>query len=113
MVAFCHHSNSDTIAGQLSYNSDLPREKEHMVADRSQDSFAEAFERVLNETDTSIRRLSRLSGIPRRTLENWLYGRTQRPRYVEPILKVARALNLPVDDANKLLAAADYPAIAD
>ncbi|MFN2140118.1 MAG: ATP-binding protein [Candidatus Promineifilaceae bacterium] len=84
-----------------------------MSSGKSQPSFAEEFERVLIETDTSIRRLSRLSDIPRRTLENWLYGRSQRPRHVEPILTVARALHLPAGDANRLLAAAGYPTIEE
>lgn len=76
------------------------------------ESFAEEFEYILTQADTSIRRLSRLSGIPRRTLENWLYGRTERPRQVEPILQVAQTLNLPVQDTDRLLKAAGYPAVA-
>jgi hypothetical protein len=80
---------------------------------RSQRSFAEEFERVITETDTTVRRLSRLSGVPRRTLENWLYGRSQRPRHVEPLLMVARELHLPAADANRLLAAAGYPPIEE
>ena len=76
------------------------------------ESFAAEFEYILNKTDTSVRRLSRLSGIPRRTLENWLYGRTQRPRHVETILQVARTLHLPVHDTDRLLQAAGYPAVA-
>ena len=82
-----------------------------MSSGKSQPSFAKEFERVLIETDTSIRRLSRLSDIPRRTLENWLYGRTQRPRHIEPILLVARELHLPADDTNRLLEAAGFPAV--
>ncbi|MFN2278239.1 MAG: ATP-binding protein [Candidatus Promineifilaceae bacterium] len=84
-----------------------------MSSGKSQPSFAEEFERVLIETDTSIRRLSRLSDIPRRTLENWLYGRSQRPRHVEPILTVARALHLPAHDADRLLMSAGHPSLAE
>ena len=60
-----------------------------------QKTFAEEFERVLVESDTSVRRLARISGISRRTLENWLYGHTLRPRYLDQILEVVRALRLP------------------
>lgn len=84
-----------------------------MQTRQSQTTFAAEFERVLNETDTSIRRLSRLSGIPRRSLENWLYGRVLRPRDVEPILQIACALHMPSGDANRLLLAAGYPALEE
>ena len=56
--------------------------------------FAEEFGRILVDSDTSVGRLARLSGISRRTLENWLYGNTLRPRHFEPILQVARVLHL-------------------
>ncbi|MFN2140117.1 MAG: hypothetical protein ACK2U5_06535, partial [Candidatus Promineifilaceae bacterium] len=84
-----------------------------MSSGKSQPSFAEEFERVLIETDTSIRRLSRLSDIPRRTLENWLYGRSQRPRHVEPVLAIANALHLPAHDADRLLMSAGHPSLAE
>lgn len=74
-------------------------------------SFAEELERVLVETDTSIRRLARLSGIPRRTLENWLYGDVRRPRYVEPILQMAQVLHLPAHDVDRVLVAAGHPSL--
>ncbi len=74
-------------------------------------SFADEFERVLVGSDTSIRRLARLTGISRRTLENWLYGRTSRPRHIEPILDVAQALHLSAQDTDRLLQAAGHPTL--
>jgi hypothetical protein len=91
----------------------ISTEKEQMHADQSHESFAKEFERVLNETDTGVRRLSRLTGIPIRTLENWIYGRVQRPRHIEPILKAAQALHLPANDTDRLLMAAGYPSLAE
>ena len=76
-------------------------------------TFAEEFEYVLMETDTSIRRLSRLANIPRRTLENWLYGHTLRPRHVEPVLQIAKALHLPAKDTDRLLVSAGHPTLSD
>ncbi|MFN2136764.1 MAG: AAA family ATPase, partial [Candidatus Promineifilaceae bacterium] len=77
-----------------------------------QKTFAEEFERVLVESDTSVRRLARLTGISRRTLENWLYGRTSRPRHIEPILDVAQALHLSTQDTDRLLRATEHPTLA-
>jgi hypothetical protein len=76
-----------------------------------QKTFAEEFERILVESDTSVGRLSRLSGISRRTLENWLYGNTLRPRYVDQILHVARALQLHAVDTDRLLLSAGHPTL--
>ena len=112
-MAFCHHFLSVTIAAKLTACGQIAQKLEKMKPGIKQRSFAEEFENVLSETDTTIRRLSRLSGVPRRTLENWLYGRSQKPRHVEPILMVARELHLPAGDANRLLLAAGYPTIEE
>ncbi len=76
-----------------------------------QKTFAEEFEHILVESDTSVRRLSRLSGVSRRTLENWLYRHSALPRYIDPILHIARALQLPAMDTDRLLLAANYPTL--
>ena len=76
-----------------------------------QKTFAEEFERILVESDTSVGRLARLSGISKRTLENWLYGNTLRPRNVDQILQVARVLHLPAMDIDKLLLSAGHPSL--
>lgn len=74
--------------------------------------FAELFGQVLAESHTSIRRLSRLSGVSRRTLENWADGTVRRPRHWEPVLLVARALHLPATKTDALLLAAGQPSVA-
>ena len=84
-----------------------------MGVDQERGAFAEELERLLAQTDTSVRRLERLSGISRRTLENWLYGQSQRPRQVDSILKIASALHLSAPDTNKLLVAAEYPDLVE
>ena len=76
-----------------------------------QKTFAEEFERVLVESDTSVRRLARLTGISRRTLENWLYRHSTGPRYVEPVLQIARVLQLPPVDTDRLLLSAGHPSL--
>jgi transcriptional regulator with XRE-family HTH domain len=80
-----------------------------MQLEQSQRTFGDELERLLTDTDTSLRRLARLSGLSRRSLENWLYGRTPRPRNIEPILQIASALHLPAGDTNRLLLSAGYP----
>ena len=75
-------------------------------------TLADELGRLLQETDTSVRRLARLSGVSRRTLENWLYGQTIQPRSVEPVLRVASALNLPAAETDRLLQAAGQPPLA-
>jgi predicted ATPase len=76
-----------------------------------QKTFAEEFERVLVESDTSVRRLARLTGISRRTMENWLYRHSTGPRYVEPVLEIARVLQLPAVDTDRLLLSAGHPSL--
>ena len=51
-----------------------------------QEEFATVIGRFLTDTRTSVRRLSHLSGVSRRTLENWMHGQVLQPRYWEPVL---------------------------
>lgn len=56
--------------------------------------------------------LSRLSGVPKNTLINWLNGRVTRPRHWRDLLLVADALRLSEAEADRLLGAAGYPPVA-
>jgi predicted ATPase/transcriptional regulator with XRE-family HTH domain len=56
--------------------------------------------------------LSRLSGISKATIINWLNGEVARPRYWQDIVKVANVLRLDATATDALLAAADYPSLA-
>ncbi|MEZ4539804.1 MAG: tetratricopeptide repeat protein [Chloroflexota bacterium] len=75
------------------------------------EDYAVVFGRLLAKAHTSIRRLARLSGVSRRTLENWLDGTVRRPRHWEPILQIGRALHLSAAEVDSLLLAAGQPSL--
>lgn len=76
----------------------------------NQERFSDVFGRALSQADCSVSRAARISNKSRRTLENWLSGKVQRPRDPEAIKDVAQALRLSVADTNRLLQAAGHPA---
>lgn len=76
------------------------------------EEFGDILGRYLAETYTSVRRLESLSGVSRRTVENWLHGPVRRPRHWEPVLRVARALHLSAAKTDALLQAARLPTLA-
>lgn len=78
----------------------------------SGEEFGDILGRYLAETYTSVRRLETLSGVSRRTVENWLHGPVRRPRHWEPVLRVARALHLSATKTDALLQAAGQPTLA-
>ncbi len=51
---------------------------------------------AIEQQRISVSRLSELSGVPRKTIYHWLNG--QKPRNVEQLLHVCRALGLQVED---------------
>jgi tetratricopeptide (TPR) repeat protein len=53
--------------------------------------------------------LSQLSGVPKRTIANWLGGRVRRPRHSSDLLKLATVLHLDERETNELLQAAAHP----
>ena len=53
--------------------------------------------------------LAVLTGIPQRTIANWLQGRVKRPRLVEDVLKIGAALHLHKQEISVLLLAAGHP----
>lgn len=71
-------------------------------------AFADVLGRFVTRADYSSRQLARLSGVPRKTIANWLAGQVQRPRYRLPLLKVAQALHLGEADTDSLLRAAGH-----
>ena len=76
------------------------------------EEFGEVLGRLMAETHTSVRRLEKVSGVSRRTVENWLHGSVRRPRHWEPVLRVAQALHLSAANTDALLQAAGQPALA-
>jgi tetratricopeptide (TPR) repeat protein len=57
--------------------------------------------------------LSRLTGLPKATVVNWLEGRVRRPRDWRAVVRVADALRLSEQDADTLLSAAGHPSLRD
>jgi len=57
--------------------------------------------------------LSRLSGVPKATIVNWLDGRVTRPRRWQDVARVADAMRLGRDEVDDLLEAARHPSIAE
>jgi predicted ATPase len=56
--------------------------------------------------------LSKLSGLPRATIINWLEGRVSKPRHWQDLMKVADALRLSDPEIEALLEAADHPPLS-
>ena len=83
-----------------------------MASSSAGEEFGDLLGRYLTETRTSVRRLEALSGVSRRTMENWLHGPVRRPRHWEPVLRVAHALHLPAADTDALLRAAGLPPLS-
>jgi predicted ATPase len=77
-----------------------------------EEDYTEYLGRLLVETHTSVRRLAYLSGVSRRTLENWTDGTVRRPRHWEPVLRVAKALHLSASETDALLRMAGLPVLA-
>lgn len=55
--------------------------------------------------------LASLTGIPKRSIENWLKGHSRRARDWHDVVKLAKALNLSPAETDKLLGAAGHPTI--
>lgn len=60
----------------------------------------------------SAGQVAALSGVPKRTIINWLTGRVRKPHQWQAILPVAAALHLTESETNQLLQAAGYPPLA-
>ena len=57
--------------------------------------------------------LSKLSGVPKPTIVNWMEGRVKRPRTLNDLVRLAAVLHLKEGEASQLLQAAGHPAIAE
>ena len=57
--------------------------------------------------------LSKLSGVPKPTIVNWMEGRVKRPRTLNDLVRLAAVLHLNEGEASQLLQAAGHPAIAE
>ena len=57
--------------------------------------------------------LSKMSGVPKATIVNWLEGRVSRPRRWQDVIHVADALRLDASDTDQLLLAAGQATLTD
>jgi predicted ATPase len=55
--------------------------------------------------------VSKLSGVPKATIVNWLEGQVKKPRRWQDLLRVADALRLNADDTTRLLQSAGHPPV--
>jgi tetratricopeptide (TPR) repeat protein len=66
----------------------------------------------LHHVHTSVNRLAKLSGVPQRTIANWLNGTILKPRHWQDLVKVAVALHLTLGETDALLQIAGHPVVA-
>lgn len=72
-------------------------------------SIATLLSRHLRQSVYSYGQLAKLSGVPKRTIVNWLDGTVHRPRRWQGLVQLAHALALSAEDADDLLRAAGLP----
>lgn len=79
----------------------------------NQQSFSTLLVAFLVQDVSSLGRVSLLTDIPIRTLENWTSGAVKHPRHWRDIVKVCKALSLSKSDATTLLNSAGHESIDD
>lgn len=65
----------------------------------------------LQRARTSVNRLADISGVPQRTIANWLNGQIHKPHQWQAVVKVAQALHLAESETEALLCAAGHPSL--
>lgn len=74
-------------------------------------SLADILESYVNRCGYTLGQLSRLAGLPKRTIANWLGGIVARPRNWRDLVKLAAALHLDETDTTRMLNAAQQPSV--
>jgi hypothetical protein len=74
-------------------------------------SFAEVLKEYVGRSAYRPGQLARLTGVPQRTIVNWLEGRVRQPRAWQDVIKLAQALRLSLPETDVLLTAVEYPSI--
>lgn len=77
------------------------------------DELADVLGRYVQRSRYSRGQLAELSGVPKRTIANWLEGRVTRPHQWQPLLKVAAALHLDETETTSLLQAAGHSTLSE
>jgi formylglycine-generating enzyme required for sulfatase activity len=75
------------------------------------DAFSALLRQQIQTSLYSYGQLARLSGVPKRTIVNWLDGTVRHPRQWQSVVRVAAALRQTFEQTNELLAAADLPTL--
>ena len=73
---------------------------------------ADVLREYMKKTNREPQQLANLTGIPKRTIVNWLQGHVARPREWQQLAKMCSALHLSEAEATELMAAAGHPSIA-
>jgi transcriptional regulator with XRE-family HTH domain len=72
------------------------------------DWFSDVLKLYNQRTGFTLAQLSRLSGIPKPTLANWISGRVRKPRQRSDVVRLAEALHLEEIETSELLKAAGH-----
>lgn len=70
--------------------------------------FGEQLRQHIKRSGYNISQVSRLAGVPRRTVANWTTGYVDHPRHAGDLLKLGYALRLNGEEVDRLLRAAGY-----
>lgn len=71
--------------------------------------FAEVLGQFVRRSGYTSGQLSRLSGVPKPTIVNWLEGRVKKPRRVEDLVRLAQVLHLIQGELDLLFKAGGHP----
>ncbi|MCC6455092.1 MAG: SUMF1/EgtB/PvdO family nonheme iron enzyme [Caldilineaceae bacterium] len=75
------------------------------------DLFSALLRQQIQASLYSYGQLAQLSGVPKRTIVNWLDGTVRHPRQWQSVVRVAAALRQTFEQTNELLAAAELPTL--
>ncbi len=77
------------------------------------EDFSELLRKLLERSQITPRSLSRLTNLPKPTIDNWLNGVVHKPRDRSSVVKVAMALRLSKDETNQLLRSAHHESMEE
>lgn len=78
-----------------------------------QETFADILGYYVQHSEHTTRQVAKLSGLPHRTIANWMDGTVLKPQQWQGVAKIAAALKLSEAEASRLLAAAGHPPIPE
>jgi tetratricopeptide (TPR) repeat protein/transcriptional regulator with XRE-family HTH domain len=75
-------------------------------------TLAELLGQHVHRAHSSVNRLAKLSGVPQRTIANWLNGVILKPRHWQDVVRIAAVLHLSETETNALLQSAGQPLLS-